>query len=109
VLRLGVVGGYRWLFGRRKAAGFFGCFSRLSFLVHRLYRIRSERYTRNRLDFVVEQEEGRPVAKSNGKFYHSAPALTRRYRWSAARCCGRSGGGGHNLLQFCQVTADTTG
>jgi len=66
-----LVGSLLW-FGWKPTLTFFACFFFLCFLVHMLYRIKTERFTRTWLDFVVVEEHGQPKAKSIGKFYYSA-------------------------------------
>jgi hypothetical protein len=44
----------------------------LSFVVHLIYRTGTQRFQRSWLDFVVAEENGKPVAKSIGMFYYAA-------------------------------------
>ena len=69
---LGFLVGYGCLFGLARTAIFFASFLSLSFLVHLLYRAKTQRWQRSWLDFVVAEENGKIVAKSIGKFYYSA-------------------------------------
>ncbi len=72
---VGVLVGYDYLFGGFKTVIFFGVFFFLSFLVHLLYRVQTNKWKRSWLDFVVIKENNEIKAKSIGKFYYSAIAL----------------------------------
>ena len=69
---LGFFIGHYILFGIQKTVLFFTLFFLLSFLVHMLYRIKSDTWKRSWLDFKVVEENGKIKAKSIGKFYYSA-------------------------------------
>lgn len=69
---LGFWVGYYSLFGLRKTLVFFTLFFFLSFLVHLLYRTKTDKFKRSWLDFVVIEENNEIKAKSIGKFYYSA-------------------------------------
>jgi hypothetical protein len=75
VLLVGFVVGYGHLFGFARTAVFLGSFLLLSLAVHLTYRAKTQRFQRSWLDFVVAEENGRPVARSIGKFYYAAIAL----------------------------------
>ncbi len=68
----GFLMGYGFLFGLRKTFLFFAIFIFLSFLVHVLYRIKTDKWKRSWLDFVVVEEDNDIKARSIGKFYYSA-------------------------------------
>ena len=69
---LGFFIGYYFLFGVQKTVLFFTLFFLLSFLVHMVYRIRTNTWKRSWLDFIVEEVNGEIKAKSIGKFYYAA-------------------------------------
>lgn len=69
-----LVGSFLW-FGWKATVTFFARFFFLCFLVHMLYRVKTEHFTRTWLDFVVVEENGQPWPKSFGKFYYSAVAF----------------------------------
>lgn len=68
-----ILGGYYALFGRQKTLLFCGVFFGLSTLVHMLYRIKTKKYTRSWLDFVVIDEgQGQRYYQRIGKYYYAA-------------------------------------
>ncbi len=69
---LGFFIGHYYLFGVKKTIIFFTLFFLLSFLVHMLYRIKTDTWKSSWLDFVVVEENGEIKAKSIGKFYYAA-------------------------------------
>ena len=69
---LGFFIGYYLLFGVLKTLVFFTIFFFSSFLVHLLYRAKTDKFKRSWLDFVVIEENNETKAKSIGKFYYSA-------------------------------------
>jgi hypothetical protein len=69
---LGFIAGYFYLFGLRKTGLFFAVFFSLALLVHIIYRIKTNRWTRSWLDFAVIEEGGEIKADSIGKFYYLA-------------------------------------
>ena len=75
VLLVGFLAGYGHLFGLARMAAFLVCFLVLSLVVHLVYRAKTQRFQRSWLDFVVAEENGKPVARSIGKFYYTAVAL----------------------------------
>jgi len=72
---VGFMVGYDYLFGGIKTVIFFGIFFFLSFLVHLLYRAKTDKWKRSWLDFVVIEENNDIRAKSIGIFYYSAIVL----------------------------------
>ena len=72
---LGFLAGYWYLFGTIKTGIFFAVFMVLSLLVHVVYRVKTNKWKRNWLDFVVVEEAGEIKAKSIGKFYYSAVVI----------------------------------
>ena len=72
---LGFLAGYWYLFGYLRTAVFFGIFICLSFFVHLTYRLKTDKFKRSWLDFVVVQEGNEIIAKSIGKFYYMAVTL----------------------------------
>jgi len=75
LILLGFLAGYWYLFGSLKAAVFFAIFMFLSLLLHLLYRVKTNKFKRSWLDFVVVEEDNELKAKSIGKFYYSAIVL----------------------------------
>ncbi len=75
VLLVGFLVGYGHLFGLDRTAAFLVCFLLLSLVVHLIYRAQTQRFQRSWLDFVVAEENGKPVARSIGRFYYAAVAL----------------------------------
>jgi hypothetical protein len=72
---LGFLAGYYFLFGTLKTVLFFVVFFSLALLVHFTYRIKTSRWTKSWLDFVVTEENGEIRAESIGKFYYLAIAV----------------------------------
>ncbi len=72
---VGFLAGYYYLFGISKTVIFFVIFIFLSFLVHLLYRAKTNKWKRSWLDFVVVEENNEIKAKSIGKFYYSSIVL----------------------------------
>ena len=72
---VGFLVGYYYLFGIIKTVIFFVIFIFLSFLVHLLYRAKTNKWKRSWLDFVVIEENNEIKSKSIGKFYYSAIVL----------------------------------
>lgn len=66
---------YYFFFGITKTIIFFVSFFILSFLVHMIYRNKTNRFTRTWLDFVVVEEGDQARADSIGKFYYLAIIL----------------------------------
>ncbi len=71
----GFLVGYYFLFGLTKTVIFFTIFLFLSFLVHLLYRAKTNKWKRSWLNFVVVEENNETKAKSIGKYYYSAIIL----------------------------------
>ena len=69
---LGFLIAYYYLYDIQKTILFFTIFFLLSFLVHMVYRIKTDTWKRSWLDFVVVEENGEIKAKSIGKFYYAA-------------------------------------
>jgi hypothetical protein len=67
---LGFLFGYYLLFGLLKMLLFFAVFIFLSFLVHLIYRVKTNKWTRSWLDFVVIEEDGEIKPESIGIFYY---------------------------------------
>ena len=72
---LGFLGGHLHLFGPRKTIVFSGVFFSLSFLVHLIYREKTDKWQHSWLDFVVVDENGEPRPTGIGKYYYSAVFL----------------------------------
>jgi hypothetical protein len=70
----GVAIGYLILFGWIKTAVLAAVFLLLSLVVHLVYRVGTDRYTRSWLDFRVREEKGRVVPVSIGRVYYSVVA-----------------------------------
>ena len=69
---LGFLAGYFYLFGILKTILFFVVFILLSLVVHMIYRVNTDKWTRSWLDFVVTEENGEIKAERIGKFYYMA-------------------------------------
>jgi hypothetical protein len=72
---VGFLAGYWWLFGLLKTLIFFVIFILLSFLLHLLYRVKTNKFTQNWLDFIVIEEGDERKAKRIGIFYYLAIVL----------------------------------
>ena len=72
---LGFLVGYFYLFGILKTILFFAVFILLSSVVHMIYRVNTDKWTRSWLDFVVTEEDGEIKAERIGKFYYMAIAV----------------------------------
>jgi hypothetical protein len=66
---------YYFVFGLLKTIIFFTVFFILSFIVHMVYRVKTNRFSRSWLDFVVVEEENQIRAESIGRFYYMAIIL----------------------------------
>lgn len=69
---LGFLVGYYSLFGMIKTIIFFAIFIFLGFLVHLLYRAKTDKWKRSWLDFVIIEENDELKAESIGKYYYTA-------------------------------------
>ncbi|MGB2964790.1 MAG: hypothetical protein WBB69_12475 [Anaerolineales bacterium] len=67
---LGVIIGFLVLFGTFKTLVFFGIFFSLSFLVHMLYRINTNKFTQSWLDFIVIEENDQLKYDRVGIYYY---------------------------------------
>ncbi|MCJ7735317.1 MAG: hypothetical protein MUP11_12315 [Anaerolineales bacterium] len=70
-LVLGLFGGHFFLFGTIITLVFLGSFIFLSVLVHMLYRVKTAKFTRTWLDFIVKEEDGHLVYERIGLIYYS--------------------------------------
>ena len=70
----GAIAGYWFVFGARKTLIYFAVFFSLALIVHFVYRVKTSRWTRSWLDFVVIEENGETRPASIGKFYYMAVA-----------------------------------
>lgn len=68
----GVLLGYGFLFGPVKTLLFLATFFLLSLAIHMVYRVKTRKYTRTWLDFVVYQENNQTKMKRIGKYYYAA-------------------------------------
>jgi hypothetical protein len=75
-LLFGLIAGYSSLFGVLKTSVFFGVFVSMSFLIHMIYRVKTERFVKSWLDFVVFEENGALKYKRIGIFYYLAVFLS---------------------------------
>ena len=72
-LLLGLVGGYTALFGGRRTLIFCGVFFGLAFMLHMLYRIKTQKFSQSWLDFVVlDDGQGNLSYQRIGKYYYLA-------------------------------------
>ena len=69
---LGVLIGFKLLFGLTAMALFMATFFFLMLIVHFAYRVKTKKYTTSWLDFVVIEGDDRLVTKRIGKYYYSA-------------------------------------
>ena len=69
---LGLLIGYYSLFGMIATILFFVIFIFLSIVVHLTYRIKTNKFTKSWLDFVIIEENKELKTKRIGKFYYSA-------------------------------------
>lgn len=72
---LGVIAGYIYFFGWKKAIIFVLVFFLLSTVVHSMYRTKTGRFTKSWLDFQVKEENGEMVTERIGKYYYLAIIL----------------------------------
>ena len=69
---IGFMVGFYFLFGWAASLFFFTTFLFLMLIVHFTYRIKTNKYTSNWLDFVVVEEQGDQKKKRIGKYYYPA-------------------------------------
>ena len=69
---VGFLAGYWYLFGPVRTAVFLAVFLFLSLLLHLLYRVKTNKWKRSWLDFVVVEEGNEIRPKGIGLFYYSA-------------------------------------
>lgn len=67
---LGAIAGYVYLFGWKKTIVFVLVFLMLNAVVHSVYRIKTEKFTKTWLDFRVREENGKVVTERIGKYYY---------------------------------------
>jgi hypothetical protein len=67
--------GFSYFFGLSSTLVFFVVFFFLSFLVHMVYRVKTNKFTQSWLDFVVVEKDNEIKAKSIGKYYYLAIAI----------------------------------
>ena len=72
VLLLGMIVGYFLIYGLSKTLIFLGCFFGLGLVVHMVYRIKTEKFTKSWLDFQVMEIDGRLKYDRIGFYYYSA-------------------------------------
>jgi hypothetical protein len=72
---IGFLVGYCYLFGLVRTAIFTAAFFSLSLLVHLLYRIKTDKFQRSWLDFVVSEKNGEKRPTSIGMYYYTAVIL----------------------------------
>jgi hypothetical protein len=72
---LGFLLGYALLFGILKTLIFFITFMFLSLVVHMIYRIKTDAWTKSWLDFIVVEENNQIRPKSIGRYYYSAVVI----------------------------------
>ena len=71
-LLLGMIAGYFLFYGLTKTLIFLGCFFGLALVMHMVYRIKTEKFTRSWLDFKVEEINGELKYDRIGFYYYSA-------------------------------------
>ena len=72
---LGFLAGYYFFFGTEKTLIFCGVFFSLSFGVHMVYRLKTNKFTQSWLDFIVVEVNGVGKPSSIGKFYYAAVVI----------------------------------
>jgi hypothetical protein len=72
---VGFLASYYYLFSFMKTVIFFAVFILLMFLVHLVYRIKTNKFRKSWLDFIVVETDEGVKAKSIGKFYYAAIIL----------------------------------
>jgi hypothetical protein len=82
---LGVICGYVFLFGWRKAILFAVVFLWLSLAVHIVYRIQTRKFTRNWLDCIVVEEKGKHQKPGIGRYYYSFIVMNAVIAWMASQ------------------------
>ena len=85
---LGFLLGYYCLFGILKTLLFFVTFIFLSFVVHMIYRVKTDKWTKSWLDFIVIEENNEKKAKSIGRFYYSAVVIDAMLAIIISQICG---------------------
>ncbi len=68
----GFLVGYYFLFGLGATIIFFTLFIFLMLVVHFIYRIKTNRFTTNWLDFIVIEDHGEQKKNRIGKYYYPA-------------------------------------
>lgn len=79
---------YFYLFGIHTTLIFFGIFIFLSFVVHMVYRVKTEKWTKSWLDFIVIIENNEKKANSIGFFYYLAVASNAIIAIIISQICG---------------------
>jgi hypothetical protein len=75
-LLVGLLGGYYFLFGGWKTLIFCGVFFGLSTVLHMVYRIKTQKYTRSWLDFIVHEDtHGELSYERIGIYYYLVVSL----------------------------------
>jgi hypothetical protein len=65
-----VIGGFIWLFGWRRAIVFTVAFLLLSLLIHMTYRIKTRRFARNWMDFMIVEDKDKNIKQGIGLIYY---------------------------------------
>jgi Ca2+-dependent lipid-binding protein len=68
---LGVICAFVWLFGWQRAVVFVVIFFLLSLIVHMTYRIKTRKFTRNWMDFVIVEDKEKNVKQGIGVMYYA--------------------------------------
>jgi hypothetical protein len=68
---LGVIIGFIWWFGWRRAVVFAVAFLLLSLIVHMTYRIKTRKFTQNWMDFVIVEDEEKNIKQGIGAVYYA--------------------------------------
>jgi hypothetical protein len=79
---------YLLVFGPIRTAVFAAVFLALMLVVHLVYRAGTGKFTRTWLDFRVQEQNGRMVPVSIGKFYYSAIAVNAAIAVAASQLIG---------------------
>jgi hypothetical protein len=71
-LLIGMIAGYFLIYGLSKTLIFLGSFFGLGLILHMIYRIKTEKFTRSWLDFKVMDIDGKLKYDRIGFYYYSA-------------------------------------
>jgi hypothetical protein len=67
---LAVICALVWFFGWKRAVVFIAIFFLLSLIVHMTYRIKTKKFTRNWMDFVIVEDKEKNIRQGIGALYY---------------------------------------